>query len=105
MTRQTISIQNYRTSEELRRAHPEVRSWICIHHAPRGQSEETQMAGLKKAMIHRSQWHQVVFVYQVGDFFWTPATQKPLCICLQYIGDNGPCPVPSHNPEGDHAQA
>jgi len=70
-----INIMYYRTREELQNTHPDVKNWTCIHHAPRGQSLEANVAGLKQAMTKRGKWFSLV--YQIGDFFWTPAETTP----------------------------
>jgi hypothetical protein len=83
-------VQNYRSQSELQRLHPEHKSYKCIYHAPRGMSGETQITNLRR--IIQKQNITAEIIYQVGDFFWIPET----CVCLERIGDNGPCP--KHGP-------
>ena len=90
---QILNIQSYKCAEELRRAHPEVRSWVYIYHIPRGMSVETLRQAVKQTMQKQGQWYPMV--YHVGNFIMAPAvtTDRVNCVCLEHIGDNGPCPT------------
>jgi hypothetical protein len=81
----------YRSQSELARAHPEIRSFKLVHHAPRGQTTDAQQAALTAKGITGT-------VYQVGDLFFQASmeghklTLPSDCTCLQYVGDNQNCP-------------
>jgi len=97
-----LNIQAYKNTNELRRAHPDVKSWTYIYHIPRGMSVEALRAAVAQVMKRQGQWHSMV--YHVGDFIMAPAlsaqagvtTSNVKYICLERIGDNGPCPVQGH---------
>lgn len=89
-------IASYKSQGELNKAHPDARNWQCIYHKPRGMNDATAIrVNVLRALEQRHIPQQPV--YQIGDFFWIPATAarpaEPACRCLQYIGDNGPCPT------------
>jgi hypothetical protein len=90
--RRILNIQTYKSQAEITRAHPEVNEWKHIYQIPRGMSEAAAKGKLIQIMEQQGEWHTVL--YQVGCFIMAPAvTTKALCICLERIGDNGPCPI------------
>lgn len=70
-----VTVQRYQSRRELALEHPEYKSLSLIHQAPRGQSAEVQLEGLRKAMLRRGKWSNLVF--QIGEQFWAPAETTP----------------------------
>lgn len=91
--RRILNIQSYKTADELKKAHPEVRSWAYIFQVARGMTAEGMRTALAQRMQKQGQWYSMV--YHVGNFIMAPAqvTPKITCTCLEHIGDNGPCPT------------
>ena len=83
-TTPTTTIVSYKSQSELARAHPQIRSFKLVHHAPRGQSIEAQQAALSGKGV-------TGIVYQIGDFFYQAKDLPANCTCLQYVGDDD-CP-------------
>ena len=91
--RQIVNMQAYKSTDDLKRAHPEVRSWSYIYQINRGMTTEGIRAAVQQTMQKKGQWYSMV--YHVGNFIMAPAivTKKVNCVCLEHIGDNGPCPT------------
>ena len=86
-----LNIQAYRSIDELKATHPNVKSWTYIYQVPHRMSVEEVHSQLVKIMQKQGTWYSMV--YHVGDFIIAPAvTTETMCICLEHIGDNGPCP-------------
>ena len=76
----------YKSLDEVRRTHPEIKNFKVAYQVPRGQTTETVITNLSKKAIAGN-------LYQVGDFVWQEAKTTPkICSCLEYIGDNHLCP-------------
>jgi hypothetical protein len=88
-----MNTQVYSSMNELRKAHPAVKNWAYIFTIPRGMSDEAARNALKKRLEQKGESYSMI--YQIGNFFVAPArnTPKLLCVCLDYIGDHGPCPI------------
>jgi hypothetical protein len=90
--RNIVNIQAYKSTDELKKAHPEVKSWSYIYIVNHGMTVEGIRAAVKQTMQKKGQWYSMV--YHVGNFIMAPAivTDKVNCVCLERIGDNGPYP-------------
>lgn len=75
-------VSNYKSSSELYRAHPEIKSLTVLYAIPRGQTADGIITALRKKNAQGN-------LYQIGNFIWQPSS-KP-CVCLKAIGDNGYC--------------
>jgi hypothetical protein len=91
--RKILNVQTYKSQAELRRNHPEVKGWTQLYQIPRGMSEAEAKAKIIQTMEKQGQWHKVI--YQVENFIMAPQIDEEpkLCCCLDYIGDNPPCPI------------
>ncbi len=91
----TIAVKHYQNTQELKIEFPQVKHWQLIYHAPRGQSQP-QAEALTKAIQKAGRADTTV--YKIGELYYVPthatiSNPSPRCICLSYIGDNGPCPM------------
>ena len=105
--RQILNMQAYKCMDELKKAHPEVKSWSYIYQINRGMTTEGIRAAVKQTMEKQGQWYSMV--YHVGNFVMAPAIttdndllSKSNCICLDNVGDNGPCPT--HGDPNSHLE-
>lgn len=89
-----LRIHTYQSKNELIRAHPEIKTFTTVLQIPRGTSAEGVVTILRQRKAQGPH-------YIIGNFVWVPLTEPvpfnasastPRCVCLQYIGDNGPCP-------------
>ena len=65
-----LQLVEYKSLDELRRIHQEIRSFKMIYQIPRGQTAEGIRMALSKRNIDEH-------VYQVGNFVWKPAETSP----------------------------
>jgi len=90
--RKILNVQTYKSQAELKNSHPEVKTWTYLYQIPRGMNEAAAKGKIIQIMEGQDHWHTVV--YQVGDFIMAPKIEKAVyCCCLEYIGDNPPCPI------------
>lgn len=86
-----ICITPYKSQAELQRAHPEIKNFKVIYHAPRGQTADKLLATLREKEISGD-------VYQVGCFIWQEVKSLKLCSCLEKEGDDATCPIHGGTP-------
>lgn len=71
-------IEQYQNRLDLALSNPEIKKWLLLYQAPRGQSYEKQLEGVTAAIQKRG--GSVAAVYKVGDFFYIPAQKEVPCL-------------------------